>query len=175
LTIERALLVAAALLAGCGDDGPACGPGDAPADGITVTAGADVITYGDFGSGANRDCGLDSITLDGVQVDPQVDDFHITFCIPDPAGLPAEPIALADPRIMVINVSAEVAGCVLSIDRTRELAGTIALPGLCDGGLHEAGYAIALTGTVPGERACPGVAAEPVDLVVAGEAAVVAR
>jgi hypothetical protein len=174
LNIRCALLLAA-LCAACGDDDGECGPAGAPADGVTVTAGADAITYGEFGAGANRDCGLDSITLDGLQLEPAAVDFHMTFCIPDPANLPAAPVELADPRVMVINVSAEVDGCVLSIDRADPPEGTIEFRGLCDGGQHEAGFAIALDGTVPGERACPGVAPEPVALVLAGGAAVVAR
>jgi hypothetical protein len=50
-----ALAVAALAAAACSDDAT-CGPGAIGATGLTLTIGAETVTYGGFTASANNDC-----------------------------------------------------------------------------------------------------------------------
>src|SRR5262245_28309449 len=85
--------LALAALAGCSDDDATCGPGNAAADGITVTIGAETVRYGAFTSSVNNDCtiagsGVISTTIQGMQVGAGS---AMSFCLPRPDLLGAEP------------------------------------------------------------------------------------
>lgn len=160
-----------------------CGPGDAPVTGVTVDIPGATIVYGGFTSSPNNDCtppgGPTSLNLDGIQVDPTSDvDYHLTFCLPRPEELGDGPVSLDDTRLVqVMDVRAKLAnGCRLDMDIATPPSGTIEMQGYCDGGLHAGGYAIALTGTVPGILTCDdedGMPQEqPVTITLGGTAAV---
>jgi hypothetical protein len=172
-----ALAIALATI-GCGGD-EVCGPGEIAATGATATVGSDSVTYGDFWSSPNNDCSQmghpTSLTLEGKQVDGN---FFLTFCIPRPDEIGADPIALDDLELIeVITVSGDIGGgCLITRDPAVTPTGTIEFIGYCDEGLAAEGYAIRLSGTVGGTRTCTGTDAgttmEPITIDVAGEVAV---
>jgi hypothetical protein len=170
-----ALALAVLALGGCGDG--ECGPGDEPGGGVTVTAGDTTVTYGAFTSSPNHDCTVEghptSLTLESLQTDPAPSrPFYMTFCLPRPDELAPGTISLADDRLIeVVDVFAEVDGCVLSFDRTLPPDGSVTIAGYCREGLHPDGYAISLAGSLPGVRTCDGDA-EPIELTLGGVAAV---
>ena len=166
---------------GCGDD-EVCGPGEAAADGVTIEVGGQTITHGDFTSSPNNDCpdpggGPTSLTIEGKQTSP-AGSAVLTLCVPSPDEIGAAPIPLAgDDRIQIIDVGGEIDGCRLFRDPAQPASGTITFFGYCDDGLSPDGYALELSGTVPGRRACPvdaGMTDEPVTLALSGKAAVAA-
>lgn len=177
------LAVSIALLSsiGCGDD-EVCGPQQTPADGIQIDVDDQTITYGAFTSSPNNDCpdpggGPTSLTIEGEQVSPGASaTFHMTFCLPSPDEIGAEPIPLSgDDRVQVIDVSGEIGGCRVFRDSSQAPSGTIAFIGYCDDGLNPGGYALELSGTVPGRRACDvdaGTGEDSVTLTLSGRAAV---
>ena len=172
--------VALAVATGCGSDD--CGPGDAPANGVTGQIGSDTVGFGQFNSSPNNDCNVPgggvSLTLDGVQTAPTETGVHITFCLPQPAELGKGPVSLADTTMVeVIDVFARVGDCITQIDRRAPPTGTIEFIGYCDGGTHSGGYAISLSGTVSGTRTCTSSdagAAEEVTIELGGSASVLA-
>lgn len=174
-------VVAALGASGCsGDD---CGPGDAPADGVTLTSGAASQTFGGFHSSANNDCpppggsGPTSLTVEGHQVDPAVSNRFLTLCLPRPDQIGGDPVALDDDSLVqVIDVMAQDSdGCRYDLDRTGELgSATVALSGFCKDGTDAAGYALSLSGTLPMTRTCGSAGAEPVTMTLAGTVAVTA-
>ena len=187
------------IASGCGDDGgddgggdggridasdQVCGPGAAPMAGIAVTVGGETLTYGGFTSSPNNDCpppegGPTSLTVDGTQVGAtsQVPPF-LTLCLPRPAQIAAQPISLDDDNLVQFaNINGELADdCDLVLDRRAAPSGTIEFAGYCGGGQDAAGYAITLSGTVPGTRSCPdgggGTVETPVDIALSGQVAV---
>lgn len=177
LTAALALVGAA-----CSGDDDACGPGDAPAAGITLTVGGETATFGGFTASVNNDCtiaGSDviSVSVHGTQVGGSA---ALTLCLPRPDLLGATPVALvpsrvpplADDRAMVIDSSAVLAGgCTVQKDVATSPAGTAAFLGYCDGGADPAGYALELTGTVPLVRTC-GSTMDSVTGTLAGRVAV---
>ncbi len=163
----RAAFVAAALALACvgcsGDD--SCGPGSAPAAGITLTVVGETITYGAFTASVNNDCtitgsGVISVSVHGTQAGGSQ---ALTLCLPRPDLLDVEPVPLVpsrvppltDDRAMLIDTSAALAtGCSVQKDSTMAPSGTARFLGYCDGGEHPGGYAVELAGTVPLVRTC---------------------
>jgi hypothetical protein len=177
LIILTALL--AATLPACGEP---CGPGDAPASGVTGSAEGETVAYGQFTTSPNNDCSVaghpTSLTLDGIQTDPAASPpLHLTFCLPRPDQIDGE-VALDDlERIEVIDLFAEMGDCFLALDRTVAPTGTITFDGYCADGTDPAGYAIRFDGTVGGTLSCPdgdGGADRSVTVTLGGEAAVTA-
>ena len=170
-------LTAAALLALCAacNGEQVCGPGDAPAAGITATPPEGPIEYGDFTSGQARDCGPDSITIDGVQqgeagaIVP-----HLTFCVPVPDAVGDGPIALGltdDDIVRLVDVNASLGDCTYALERDAPPPATIEFVGFCDEGLDPAGYSIVLQGSVDLLRTCA-TGADEVTATLGGEVAV---
>ena len=167
--------------AGCpGDDD--CGPGGAPAAGVTLTVEGETVAYGGFTASVNNDCtisgaGVISVSVHGTQTGGSQ---ALTLCLPRPDLLGADPVALvpsrvpprAEDRAMVIDTSAALAGgCTVQKDVTGEPAGTARFAGYCDGGAHPGGYALELSGTVPLVRTC-GATMDEVTGTLAGTVAV---
>lgn len=160
----RRLICATALVcAACGSGDDSCGPGDAPAAGAALATDRGTVTYGGFTSSPNNDCPhpqgeLTALTIDGTQVG--VDGFFLTFCIPRPELIEAgEPIALGltdDDLVRLVNVNAELDGCLVALDRAAPPPATITFHGWCDDGGSSAGYAIELAGTIELTITCGG-------------------
>jgi len=173
-----AVLIAAAAAACSGS--PVCGVGDAGGGELGVTAGAEALAYADFTSSANNDCPADgaptSLTVDGRQT--TATSFHLTLCLPHPDQIGDQPIPLSrDDLVQVINVNGQLAAsCLLVLDSTAPRGGaSIQFSGYCGDGLDPGGYRIAMTGTLPGTRVCPGPdgsTSEPIDIDLSGDAAV---
>lgn len=155
-----------AVAAGCGDDGDdACGPGGAPAAGVTLTVAGETVTYGGFTASVNNDCtvagaNVISVSVHGTQAGGTQ---AFTLCLPRPDLLGAEPVPLvpsrvpplADDRAMVIDASAALGGgCTVAKDIALAPAGTATFRGYCGGGADPAGYALEVSGTVPLVRTC---------------------
>lgn len=156
------------LLAACpGDDdgGDTCGPGSAPAAGLTLTVEGETVTYGAFTASVNNDCtigssGVISVSVHGTQTGQAA---PFTLCLPRPDLLGADPVALVPSRVppmetdraMLIDASAMLAGgCTVQKDATMSPTGTASFLGYCEAGAHADGYALAVTGTVPLVRTC---------------------
>lgn len=163
------------LLSACNGGDDDCGPG---ADTASITLGA--ITYDGFASSPNNDCtpvqGQEptSITIAGEQSDPAGTGF-LVLCLPRPDMIEAgQPIPLDDEELVqVIDLlGRDPADCGVSADDVSQA--TITFTGYCDDGLHEAGYAIALEGTVPVTVTCGDQDPVTDELDLAGTAAVVA-
>jgi hypothetical protein len=180
-------LVAAAMLAlavaACSDDASTtCGPGTTPAAGITLTIGAETITYGGFTASVNNDCtiagsGVISVSVHGAQVGGAA---PLTLCLPRPDLLGSGAVALApsrvppaaDDRAQVIDASAALAaGCTASLDFTMMPSGTARFDGYCADGNDPAGYALSLAGTLPLIVTCAGTPT-PMTGTLGGAAAV---
>ena len=114
------LLVA---LSGCpgDDDDPdnTCGPGGAPADGLTLTVEGETVNFGAFTASVNNDCtigssGVISVSVHGTQ---RGGASPFTLCLPRPDLLGVEPVALVPSRVppmdgdraMLIDASAALA------------------------------------------------------------------
>ncbi|HVV81967.1 MAG TPA: hypothetical protein VHE35_02765 [Kofleriaceae bacterium] len=169
-----ALLAGAALAAGCGDDGNGgdvdasqCGPGGAPADGLTLTVDGETVTYGGFTSSVNNDCtiagsGVISVSIHATQVSGTG---SFTLCLPRPDLLGAAPVPLAptrlppqaDDRVQLIDSSATLSGgCTLARDPVAPPSATVTFTGYCAGGTDPAGYALGMSGTIGVTRTCAG-------------------
>jgi len=187
------LLCTSALAASaCGDDAPpVCGVPDDIGDGITVTAEGTTYRFASFTAGANNDCpapsppaGLISVTVFSQQVEPAGTGL-ITLCLPRPDLLEGDaagvevaldpdnhPAGAAD-RAHVIDVSAELANdCRLALDGTGSPDGTAHFTGLCGGGEDEAGFGLALAGTVALVERCTGMPDRPLSATLGGSVAV---
>ena len=181
--VSALMALAVGAVAACSGGGGDCGPGDAPADGITLTSGTASQTFGGFHSSANNDCppsggnGPTSLTVEGHQVDPAVANRFLTLCLPRPDQIGGDPIALDDDSLVqVIDVMAQDdGGCRYDLDRTGQLgSATVALAGFCSDGTDAAGYALSLSGRLPMTRTCGSAGAEPVTMTLAGTVAVTA-
>jgi hypothetical protein len=182
IAIAIAIAAAAiAALAACGDDTD-CGPGDAPASGITVATPDGAITYGAFTSSPNNDCTpadgqLTSLTVDGVQQQPTpVGMFtpHLALCITRPERTGADPVPFGltdDDPINLVSVNAEAGGCTFALDRSTAPEATATFTGYCADGSDPAGYAIELAGSVTLARTC-GADIDTVTVELGGAAAV---
>ena len=166
-----------------GSDAGVCGPGDAPADGITLGAGeAEPSGFGQLHSSANNDCppsgggGPTSLTIQGVQTAPAGTSGLITLCLPRPDRIDAAAIPLDDgERVLLIDLRAESSdGCDLTVDRDRALDGDVTFSGFCGDGTGADGYALDFAASVPLLRTCGEDAPEPVDGDLGGAAAVAA-
>ncbi|RMH41919.1 MAG: hypothetical protein D6689_09720 [Deltaproteobacteria bacterium] len=166
IVLAASAALATAALA-CGDGG-ACGPGDAPADGVTAAIDGAPVAYGNFTASANNDCtppgaAIVSLTVDAVQVAPAPTGAfapHLTLCIPRPDAVGDAPATLGlddDADIRLVDLNAQVDDCAVALDRTAPVDATATLAGYCDDGAHPAGFAIALAGTVAVTRDCGGV------------------
>jgi hypothetical protein len=176
--------------AGCSDGGDeVCGPGDAPADGLTAAIPGATVTYGDVTSSPNNDCppdegGPTSITIEATQTGLAPGErFSMVLCLPRPdeidaGALGAATVALDDDRLVqLIDVSARLADdCQLRRDGAMLPGGTITFAGYCDAGDAAEGYALTFDGTAAGRRICPdgmdGFTEEPVTIVLSGTVAV---
>lgn len=166
IELAGAALAALALTA-CSDDAT-CGPGTTPAAGITLTVGAETITYGGFTASVNNDCtiagsGVISVSVHGAQVGGAA---PLTLCLPRPDLLGSGAVALApsrvppaaDDRVQVIDASASLAaGCTATIDVSMAPTGTARFDGYCGDGDDPAGYALSLTGSLPLVVTCGGI------------------
>lgn len=172
-------IVALGAAAGC--NGGECGPGEAPADGVTLTAAGETLSFGGFTTSPNNDCPRDghptSLTITGSQVEPPpAIAAFLTFCVATPDRIGSGAIELAgEDAVEVVDVQGDVDGCRLRRDRTRPIAGTIRFAGYCDDGLEPAGYAIELAAEIPGIRSCPEAEDEELTIELAGQAAVAAE
>jgi hypothetical protein len=177
LALLAPLASLALLASGCGQD-RVCGPGDAPAAGVTTDIGGQVFSFGQFTSSPNNDCTppdgeLTSVTLDGLQIEPVPPmQQHITFCLPRPEQLGDGPIELPDERVQVIDVFANDGACQVSIDRAVTPMGTIDLTGYCDDAADPAGYAVSVDLAVGITRACGVDPPESLTVTVTGAASV---
>lgn len=176
------VVVLSAALAGCSDDGTSCGPGDAPADGITLTVGGETVTYGSFTASVNNDCtdfasGVISVSIHGSQIGGTG---ALTLCLPRPDLIGAEAVPFsptrlppaAGDRLQLVDASATLAGgCTVARDAAATPAASATFTGYCGGGADPAGYALGLDGAVNLMRTCPG-GGDAVTAAVAGAAAV---
>lgn len=182
--LRPAILVAAALSLFSACDGDEdCGPGEAPADGLTITAEGVTLTYANATSSPNNDCPVDgaatALTIDITQSDPATAVRRpLILCIPRPDQVGTAPIDLADgtdfTKIQLIDVFAEANGCLISFDRTRTFSGTATFSGFCSDGTDPAGYALALDATIPATRDCPAGPDAAITITVSGELSVTA-
>jgi hypothetical protein len=175
----------AALAAACSDDDAACGPGNAAADGITVTIGAETVHYGMFTSSVNNDCtlagsGVISTTIQGRQSGATS---ALSLCLPRPdlLGGDAAPLSAnhvppeAADRVQLFDVSVTLAGgCTAHLEVGAVPSGTASFGGYCAGGTDPAGYAITLAGSAPVSVTCP-AGTTTMTATLAGTAAVVAQ
>ena len=166
----------AAVLAACGgggDDGGAClGAGDAGATGPTVTVRGETIVYGELEARMGRDCGEESVTIDGVQVAPtRSTDARFSVCLPD-RNMVTATIDLA--TLEAFNAGALLSdGCLAARDTTVAASGSLAVPGFCATG--EA-FGIGVSGSATGIVQCAGdavTAPEPATLTLGGGIAAV--
>lgn len=169
--------------AGCGEE-RVCGPGDAPAAGISAAIPGEEITYGGFTSSPNNDCpppggGPTSLTIEGTQAGLGPEErFSITLCLPRPDQLGDDPVPLDDADLVQLeDVNARLADdCRLRLDYSDPPEGTILFSGYCEDGLHGSGYALTLDGEVTGTRICPdgmgGTSEEPVTIMLSGSSSV---
>lgn len=167
-----------AVLAACGgggdDDGATCsGAGDAGATGPTVTVRGETITYGELEARMGRDCGAESVTIDGVQVAPtRSTEARFSVCLPDRNVITGD-VDLATSDAFYVGVLLSD-GCLAARDTATPASGTVALPGFCAAGEP---FGIGATGTAAGIVQCAGDAItepEAVTLTLGGGIAAVA-
>lgn len=169
------LLVVLGFCAAIGCEDEVCGPSEGSAQSITTAIGDASITYGEWRSSPNNDCGEPggpvSLTLDAQQEGAS---FALTLCLPRPDKLSASPVDIADStRVQIIDVFADVgADCIASFDRTRPADGTIAFPGICGDGDGPEGYSLQLDARIPMSIACEGLDPEIVSMDLSGLIAV---
>jgi len=184
----KKVLAALALLAGCADcggGGGPCGAGDAGASGVTATVDTVTLEFGNFTSSANNDCSVagspTSLTVDGEQTSPAQPSFFLTLCLPRPDRIGGDPVPLvpaqippgADDLAQVVNVNGNLGGdCLVTLDAAGTFDATATFTGYCGDGADPGGYAIALAGTLPGTRICPGPVSDDVTIELGGSAAV---
>ena len=176
------LLITAGASAAVGCSGDDCGPGDAPADGLSIDVTGTTLTYGDGTTSPNNDCSVadapTSLTIDIAQVDPAPAMRRaLILCVPRP-DLLGDPLALTSDAevtgVQVIDIFADADGCLISLDRSRAITGTATFTGACDGGADPAGYALALASDLPATRACSGMPDEAITITLSGELAITA-
>ena len=185
------LLALAHALAGgassaCSDDGgPSCGPGPAPAAGLTVIVGGETVTYGGFAASINNDCtipgsGVISVSIHGTQVGGTG---ALTLCLTRPDLIGTEPVPFAPTRLppdaadrlQLVDISATLAaGCSIARDIAGVPAATATFAGYCAGGTDPAGYALTLDGTAAVKKTCAGGTTDAAG-VLAGTVAVVVQ
>jgi hypothetical protein len=156
-------LAAAAGSAGCSDD--ACGPGDAPSDGVVASAVGVTLTYGHFTGSPNRDCPdssapseVISLSIEGTQTDGSG---RITLCVARPDLLARQAVTLGPntegTQVRVVDFAGSANSCTYTIDRATAPSGTASSNGLCGNGSDLAGFALVLDGRLPVTRMCGGM------------------
>ena len=170
-------LVLVGLLAACSDDGGddvTCGPGDAPADGITLTGDGIEVRYQALRAGPNNDCpdsdpsAPTSMTIVGTQTDSGA---PLVLCVsrPDRWGNTATPLGTA---IVVEDADGVAGGCTLNTSKdTAAPTGTARAEGYCGDGLDPAGFALVIDAEVAVTVRC-GDAEQTRRLRLTGRAAV---
>lgn len=149
------------LAAGCSDDAE-CGPGTAPADGITATEGGETLTFGGLQSLQGNDCpdpaapsGVISVAIAGDQIGGTG---RITLCVPRPdqlnEGQRSVGLALSDADIRIIDLKGTSGACAYTLDNTVAPTGTGGSTGVCDAAADPAGYALTLDAQVTVKRTC---------------------
>jgi hypothetical protein len=167
-SVSRFLLLTSLVLAvaGCDDEAPSCGPGDAEADGLVATSADVTIPYEGLEYGLNNDCPEDdapanvvSLTIAGLQTAGAVGRF--TICVGRPDLLASTPQALGIDEegfeARVVDVTGTVDGCTYSFDDSVPPTGTVSSEGLCEAGANLEGFALTFDGEVTLERDCSGV------------------
>ncbi len=152
------LLALLALLApACNGADKQCGaPFDGGAAGIRSTVGSDTFTYGNFTAIHAGDCGRESITIDGTQIDPTAANFHLVLCVQRADHIGGDPLPLAgdfaDGVVELVDASAHLGDCTIAVDFAAAPQGTATFAGYCD----DSGMSFNLTldGTVAGNRTC---------------------
>lgn len=175
--LAGAALALAVPACGNGDD-RVCGPGDAPAEAITLTGSELDVRYGGFVAGPNNDCpdpddpdAPTSLTIVGTQVGTE---FPLTLCVRRPDRLADAPAQLGA-GVVIEDVGADTGGCTLRLDRQGAApTGTLTATGLCDDGADAAGFAMALAGEVSVIRTC-GDVSESLRVTLSGRVAVAAQ
>ena len=174
-SLTSVALLALAGAAGCSDGSGTCGPGMAP-DTLSITAGADTITYGGLSGSPNQDCpdptgpkSVVPLTIEGVQTGGTS---RFTLCVPRPDKLAGgQPLGAAIPAIQVIDLGGMGTSCTYAIDLNTPPSGTAKATGLCSNGTSKAGFALTLDGTVSLTRTCGGVM-DTISVALSGEVAV---
>lgn len=166
--------------AGCGDDD--CGPGGAPASGLTVSSAEVSLVYGGLSALAGNDCpdpdapaGVVSVSIEGRTAD---DTGLVTLCIPRPdllmEGGRTLGTALSTADVRIFDLGGTVDGCTYALDTTRPPLGTATGTGVCSNGNDPAGFAIEIDGNVSLRRTC-GPAIDLVAVALSGRVAVSLR
>jgi len=177
--------LAALPLAACDDGSSTCGPGSAPANGVSASSVDVTLTYGGLEAGLNNDCpdpaapaGVVSMTIAGTQVDGTG---LFTICVPRPDRLGSEELALSidipgmvqPGQVAIVDVSGtDVAACTYSFDATRPPTGSATATGLCDNGANPDGFALILDGAISLQRTC-GTTVDQIGVTLKGTVAVV--
>ncbi len=157
-------------------DAPAddCGPGSAPADGLTATGTGFAFTYEALMASANNDCpdpaapqGVVSLTIEGSTADGTG---LFTICVERPDHLGPSALALGT-DVQVVDVTGSAGGCDYGIDPLATPTGSVTATGVCANGTDPAGFALTVTGSVGMRQTC-GATVTPVIGALAGTTAV---
>ncbi len=173
-----AALAAAPLAAGCGGD-DSCGPGSAPASGLTAGGNSVTLTYGQLTAGLNNDCpasgapsGVVSMTIFGTQTGGSG---SIALCVSRPDLLAGGSQALgpdaAGTEVRIIDLSGEATSCDYTVDRAKPITGTATSKGMCGNGNDPAGFALTLNGALSFTRTC-GATVDSIQVTLGGTAAI---
>ena len=168
---QPALRAAALILlcACCGDDdgGPCGNLLDAGTSGVTITVATQTFTFGDFRASMANDCGPESVSVEGEQVDPApASTFRISFCLPNRGDVGQGAIPLGETMNFFAAAQSPGDGCVFTYDQAQEPAATVTMPGFCAAG--DAPFSLSMSGTAPGTSSCGGA----VTMTFAGAASV---
>jgi hypothetical protein len=165
------------LATGCnGDD--ECGPGSAPASGLTASSADVSLVYGGLSSGANNDCPdpdipigeIVSVTIEGSQQDTGS---LVVFCLPRPDKLANETLQLGT-GLRIIDFNGEKDGCTYAFEASRPVTGTVSSSGICDNAEDPAGWALTIDGNISLRRTCP-AATDTIAVSLTGTVAVTAK
>lgn len=173
-----AALAAGSLASGCGGD-DSCGPGSAPASGLTASGNAVALTYGRLTAGLNNDCpassapsGVVSMTIFGTQTGGSG---AIALCVSRPDLLAGGSQALGPDapgsEIRIIDLGGDTTSCDYTVDRAKPIAGTATSKGMCGNGNDPAGFALTLNGTLSFTRTC-GATVDSIQVALGGTAAI---
>lgn len=134
--MRLALLPLVIAAASCnGNGGQTCGPPeDAGTASIVLTTGALTLRYGDFIATHARDCGLESTTIDGSQVDPApVGPARLVVCIARGDRIGTAAIDVSDAAaVPQLEVSAQEGDCTWARNFAALPTGTVSFAGYCD-------------------------------------------
>jgi hypothetical protein len=144
------------LVFGCGDDDAMCGNLlDAGTTGVTITVLAQTFTFGDFHASMANDCGAESVSIEGFQLDPTpASTFRLSLCVPDRGAVGAAPIALTSVMNFFAAAQNPTDSCAYTYDQAQTPTGTVTFAGFCAAG--EAPFSIAFDATLPVTSTCAG-------------------